>query len=156
MHMADSVIICAIGSRSRARDQWQNASAWLAGAAPVSTAGLPATCFEVTIKPHKQYQVEGKDVFLNLPVTPWEAALAARSRSPHWAVQSISISRQGRSGQKLRLKGRGLPVPKETAGDQFVVLQIACAAGGYCGKAGTVRADGARHAVQPTRAHLGG
>ena len=59
-------------------------------------------------------------------MTPWEAALGGKVKVPTLGgAVDLNIPAGARSGQKLRLKGRGLPVPKETAGDQFVVLQIA-------------------------------
>lgn len=80
---------------------------------------------EVQLRPHPLYEVAGKDVFLQLPVTPWEAALGGRIEVPTLAGRvELAIPAGARSGQKLRLKGRGLPVPKGPAGDQFVVLQI--------------------------------
>ena len=80
---------------------------------------------EVRLKPHPLYQVEGKDVFLSLPVTPWEAALGARVKVPTLGgMVDLNIPAGARSGQKLRLKGRGLPVPGDTPGDQYAVLQI--------------------------------
>ncbi len=80
---------------------------------------------EVQLKPHSIYEVDGKKVFLNLPVTPWEAALGAKVQVPTLAGRvDLNIPAGARSGQKLRLKGRGMPVPGEVAGDQYVVLQI--------------------------------
>lgn len=78
---------------------------------------------EVRIGPHKYYRVEGKDIFLDLPITPWEAALSAKVPVPTLAGKiNLTIPEGARSGQKMRLKGRGLP--GKPAGDQFVVLQI--------------------------------
>jgi curved DNA-binding protein len=99
----------------------------LAGQGGAGFNGGPAgdLFLEVTLKPHAQYQVDGKDVFLNLPVTPWEAALGGKLKVPTLGgAVDLNIPAGARSGQKLRLKGRGLAVPKQTAGDQFVVLQI--------------------------------
>jgi curved DNA-binding protein len=80
---------------------------------------------EVWLKPHRLYQVEGKDVFLNLPVTPWEAALGGKVKVPTLGGPvDLNIAAGARSGQKLRLKGRGLPVAGEVPGDQIAVLQV--------------------------------
>jgi curved DNA-binding protein len=88
--------------------------------------GPPGDLFlEVRIRPHAMYQVDGKDVLLNLPITPWEAALGGKVEVPTLAGKvDLNIPAGARSGQKLRLKGRGLPVPGEAAGDQIAVLQI--------------------------------
>lgn len=80
---------------------------------------------EIHLKPHHLYQVDGKDVFLTLPITPWEAALGHKVQVPTLGGRvDLAIPAGARSGQKLRLKGRGLPVPGDAPGDQFVVLQI--------------------------------
>ncbi len=79
---------------------------------------------EVEIRPHALYKVEGRDVYLDLPVTPWEAALGARVKVPTPSGKvDLKIPADSKSGQKLRLKGRGLPAKQP--GDFYVVLQIA-------------------------------
>lgn len=65
---------------------------------------------EIVFKPHPTYRIEGKDLHLELPVTPWEAALGTQLvlATPGGDVK-LSVPPNARSGQKLRLKGRGLP-----------------------------------------------
>ena len=94
--------------------------------APGLRGGQPGDLFlEIQFKPHGIYEVDGKDVYLNLPITPWEAALGARVQVPTLAGRvDLNIPAGARSGQRLRLKGRGIPVPGAVAGDQYVVLQI--------------------------------
>jgi len=78
---------------------------------------------EVEIALHKNYTVERKDVTLVLPVTPWEAALGATVDVPTLGGNvNLKVPPGARSGQRLRLKGRGMP--GTPAGDQYVVLQI--------------------------------
>ncbi len=78
---------------------------------------------EVTIKPHHIYRVDGKDLYLDLPITPWEAALGAKVKVPTPAgTVDMNIPAGSASGKKLRLKGRGIPAKKP--GDLYVVLQI--------------------------------
>lgn len=78
---------------------------------------------EVAFKPHPYYKVEGKDVFLELPVTPWEVALGKTIKMPTPAgIVDLKIPPGTQSGRKLRLKGRG--IPGHPPGDLFVVLQI--------------------------------
>ena len=80
---------------------------------------------EIHIQPHRYFKVEGYDVLLNLPVTPWEAALGAKVTVPTLGGSvDLKINPGVISGQKMRLKGRGLP-NKPSAGDQYVILQIA-------------------------------
>jgi curved DNA-binding protein len=79
---------------------------------------------EVEFKPHSLYHLDGKTVYLDLPVAPWEAALGATVRAPTpTGPVDLKIPANSRTGSKLRLKGRGLPAKEP--GDLFVVLQIA-------------------------------
>ena len=78
---------------------------------------------EVKIASHRHYRVDGADIYLDLPVTPWEAALGAKVTVPTLAgTINLTIPAGAKSGQKMRLKGRGLPAKEP--GDEFVVLQI--------------------------------
>jgi curved DNA-binding protein len=78
---------------------------------------------EIEFEPHRFYQIEGKDIYLNLPITPWEAALGATVEVPTLGGQvDLKIPAGSQSGQKMRLKGRGLP--SSPKGDQYIVLQI--------------------------------
>jgi curved DNA-binding protein len=78
---------------------------------------------EVHILPDPHYQLDGRDVTLTLPVAPWEAALGASVTVPTLGgpVQ-MRIAPGAQSGQKLRLRGRGLPGPPP--GDQYVQLKV--------------------------------
>ena len=78
---------------------------------------------EVQLLPHRRYAVEGRDVTLELPIAPWEAALGASVATPTLAGSvELRVPPGARSGQKLRLRGRGLP--GEPPGDQYVKLSI--------------------------------
>ena len=78
---------------------------------------------EVGFRPHPLFQADGKDVSLELPIAPWEAALGASVQVPTLGGRvELRIPAGAQSGQKLRLKGRGLP--GAPAGDQYVVLKI--------------------------------
>lgn len=78
---------------------------------------------EVNIAAHPHYKLEDKDIYLDLPIAPWEAALGAKVTVPTLAGKiNLTIPEGAKSGQKMRLKGRGLP--GKEPGDQFVVLQI--------------------------------
>jgi len=81
---------------------------------------------EVELEPDPVFSVEARDVTLVLPIAPWEAALGAQVQAPTLGgAVSLTIPAGAQSGQKLRLKGRGLPGPPGlVAGDQYVVLQI--------------------------------
>ncbi|MCP5312198.1 MAG: DnaJ domain-containing protein [Chromatiaceae bacterium] len=119
--------------------------------------GPPGDLFlEVALRAHPLYQVDGKDVFLNLPITPWEAALGGKVKVPTLGGQvDVAIPAGARSGQKLRLKGRGLPVPGEAPGDQFAVLQIVAPPADSDAKRALYEQMARDLAFNP-RAHLGG
>ncbi len=79
---------------------------------------------EVEFKPHPYYKVEGKDVYLELPVAPWELALGAKVKAPTPAgIVELKIPPNSKSGRKMRLKGKG--IPGNPPGDFYVVLQAA-------------------------------
>jgi len=78
---------------------------------------------EVSFRPHARYRVEGKDVHLDLPVAPWEAALGATIEVPTPAGRvELKVPPNSRSGGRLRLKGRGIPA--RDAGDLYVTLIV--------------------------------
>jgi len=86
--------------------------------------GPPGDLFlEVHFKQDALYRVEERDVYENVPVTPWEAALGAEITvpTPTGNVQ-MKVPAGSQSGRKLRLKGRGIPggVP----GDLYVILDM--------------------------------
>jgi curved DNA-binding protein len=90
--------------------------------APGGTAG--DLYLEVEFNPHRLYRVDGRDLYLSLPVAPWEAALGASvaTPTPSGEVQ-LKIPAGSRGAGKLRLKGRGIPAA--TPGDLYAVLEIA-------------------------------
>lgn len=78
---------------------------------------------EVVFNPHAHFRVEQRDVFLDLPLAPWEAALGAMVSVPTPnATVNLKIPPNSKSGGKLRLKGKG--IPGNTPGDFYVVLQV--------------------------------
>ncbi len=81
---------------------------------------------KINLKKHPKYRVEGKNVFLDLPIAPWEAALGASITIDTLAGKlKLKVPEDSSSGKKMRLKGRGLPASKGALiGDQLVVLQI--------------------------------
>lgn len=78
---------------------------------------------DIELQPHALYRLEGRDVYLDLPLAPWEAGFGTRLAVPTLGGKvNLNIPAGAQSGQKLRLRGRGLP--GEPAGDQYVVVQI--------------------------------
>jgi curved DNA-binding protein len=97
----------------------------LAGQGSPGVGGGPAgdLFLEVSFRPHPHFKVEGRDVTLTLPVAPWEAALGETVSVPTLGGPvEMKLPAGARAGQKLRLRGRGLPGPMP--GDQFVLLKI--------------------------------
>ncbi len=95
------------------------------GAPAEASGGTPGDLFlEVEFHPHRLYRVDGRDLYLSLPVAPWEAALGATvaTPTPSGEVQ-LKIPAGSRGGGKLRLKGRGIPA--SPPGDLYAVIEIA-------------------------------
>jgi len=86
--------------------------------------GPPGDLFlEIEIRPDKQYRVEGGDVYLTLPVTPWEAALGSKVTVPLPSGDvELKIPANSNQGSKMRLKAKGLP--GKEPGDLYVVLDV--------------------------------
>src|SRR3990167_7364456 len=79
---------------------------------------------EIDIQNHPLFSLQGRDIYLTLPVTPWEAALGAEIKIPTLGGPvGLKLNPDSQSGQKLRLKGRGMP-GQPAPGDQYAVLQI--------------------------------
>jgi len=93
------------------------------GGAGFGGAGSGDLYLAVEFRDHPLYGVEGADLYLDLPVTPWEAALGAsiEAPTPSGAVD-IKIPANSMQGRRLRLKGRGLT--GKQPGDLYVVLQV--------------------------------
>jgi len=95
----------------------------LAGQGGAGPAGAGDLLLEVGILPHPYFRLDGRDVTLELPVAPWEAALGATVSTPTLGGPvDLRIPAGARAGQKMRLRGRGLP--GDPAGDQFVILKV--------------------------------
>jgi curved DNA-binding protein len=79
---------------------------------------------EIEIRPNPIYRVDGKDVFLDLPLSPWEAALGTSVNvpMPTGAVLELTIPAGTAAGRKMRLKGKG--IPSKEPGDLYVVPNI--------------------------------
>ena len=93
------------------------------GAAGIN-GGPPGDMYiRVDIDKHKLFTVIGSDLYLTLPVTPWEAALGGKATVPTPAGSlTLNIPKGSTSGQKLRLKGAG--IPSKQPGDLYAELQI--------------------------------
>jgi curved DNA-binding protein len=78
---------------------------------------------EVEFAPDPLYRAEGKDLFIDLPITPWEAALGAEVKTPTPTGSiNLKVPPNSAHGKELRAKGKGIPAP--TPGDLHVRLVI--------------------------------
>ena len=79
---------------------------------------------EIGFNPHPRFRVDGRDVYADLALAPWEAALGATVDvpTPEGTVQ-LTVPPGSAAGRKLRLRGKG--IPGKTPGDLYVVLAIA-------------------------------
>ncbi len=93
--------------------------------APGVGGGQPGDLYlEIEVQSHRYFTLQGKDVYLTLPIAPWEAALGAKVMVPTLGGSvEMKVAAGSQAGQKLRLKGRGLP-SKPVSGDQYVMLQV--------------------------------
>jgi curved DNA-binding protein len=99
----------------------------LAGEGTPGMGGGPSgdLFLRVRLRPHPRFRVEGRDLYVDLPVTPWEAALGATVEVPTLTGSAkVKVPKASSSGRKLRLKGEGLPGPNGEKGDLYAVVQI--------------------------------
>jgi curved DNA-binding protein len=78
---------------------------------------------QIIFQPHELYRVDGRDVYLNCPITPWEAALGAKLKIPTPnGIVNLNVPKDSQTGRKLRLKGQGIPA--NPIGHFFVTLNV--------------------------------
>jgi curved DNA-binding protein len=88
-----------------------------------ATPGGSSLIFRIKLRPHSLYVPQGKDVQIELPLAPWEAALGAKVAVPTLGgTVELTVPAGAQSGQKLRLRGRGLPGTPH--GDQIVSIKL--------------------------------
>ncbi|MDB6085679.1 MAG: cytochrome biosis protein [Gammaproteobacteria bacterium] len=89
----------------------------------VGGASRSAVILRVKLRPHPVFVLQGKDVQVELPLAPWEAALGAKVAVPTLGgTVELTIPAGAQAGQKLRLRGRGFPGTPN--GDQFVIVKL--------------------------------
>jgi curved DNA-binding protein len=94
------------------------------GAAGIGQGRAGDLYLEIAFEQQSRFRVEGRDVTLDLPVAPWEAALGAEVvvPTPDGSV-TMTVPAGSAAGKRLRLKGRG--IPGKPPGDLYVTLAIA-------------------------------
>lgn len=79
----------------------------------------------VRIAPHRRYRVSGRDLTVDLPLTPWEAALGTTvSVETPSGEAKVKVPPGSSSGRRLRLRGKGLPNPRGEPGDLYAEVRI--------------------------------
>lgn len=99
----------------------------LAGQGASGQAGGPTgdLYLKVEITPSRTFRLEGHDVHVILPITPWDAALGAEVRVPVLDGEvSVRVPGGSSSGRRIRLRGRGFPNPKGEPGDLYAEIRI--------------------------------
>ena len=80
----------------------------------------------IVLHPHQLYRVSGHDLYLDLPLAPWEAVLGGTVEVPTLGGRvRLKVPPGTHAGQQLRLASRGLPKPQSGEGDLYAVVQIA-------------------------------
>jgi curved DNA-binding protein len=79
----------------------------------------------VRILPHPRYRVEGRDIVVDLPLAPWEAALGATvPLTTPGGETKVTVPPGTSTGRRLRLRGEGMPNPKSRPGDLYTEVKI--------------------------------
>jgi curved DNA-binding protein len=99
----------------------------LAGQGGQGTGGAAAgdLYLVVRIAPHPRYRLDGRDIHVDLPITPWEGALGGSVPvdTPDGEA-TVKVPRGTSTGRRLRLRGRGLPSHKGRPGDLFAEAKV--------------------------------
>lgn len=78
---------------------------------------------EIQYRDSEQLRVEGTDVYLTVPVAPWEAALGEQIHVKTPAGElGVKIPANSQTGRQLRLKGKGIPASEP--GNLYLVLKV--------------------------------
>jgi curved DNA-binding protein len=79
----------------------------------------------VRLLPHPRFRVVGRDIHVDLPVSPWEAALGAAVPVPTPAGETkVTVPPGTSTGRRLRLRGEGMPNPRGRPGDLLAEVKI--------------------------------
>ena len=88
--------------------------------------GTPGDLYLVVhIAPHPRYRLEGRDIHVELPLAPWEAALGATvAVDTPGGEAKVSVPAGTSSGRRLRLRGKGMPNRNGRAGDLYAEAKV--------------------------------
>lgn len=95
------------------------------GAPGPSGAASGDLYLRVRLVPHPLFDVEGHNLVIVLPLAPWEAVLGAKVEVPTLTGNlRLTIQPNSQSGQRLRMKGKGLPNKQGKHGDLYAVINV--------------------------------
>ncbi|MGW4398950.1 DnaJ C-terminal domain-containing protein [Amycolatopsis nivea] len=95
------------------------------GGRPAGNAAPGDLYLVVRIKPHSRYRLAGRDITVELPVSPWEAALGATVPVPTPGGEvKVRVVAGSSTGRRLRLRGEGLPNPRGKPGDLYAEVRV--------------------------------
>ncbi|MBF6273691.1 MULTISPECIES: DnaJ C-terminal domain-containing protein [Nocardia] len=79
----------------------------------------------VRIKPHPRFRVQGRDIYVDLPVSPWEAVLGSTVVVPTPGGEAkVKVAAGSSTGRKLRLRGEGMPNPRGAKGNLYAEIKV--------------------------------
>src|ERR1700742_2684231 len=79
----------------------------------------------VRIAPHPRYRLEGRALYVELRLAPWEAALGTSvALDTPGGEAKVKVPSGASSGRRIRLRGRGLPNPRGKPGDLYAEARI--------------------------------
>ncbi|HEU5107712.1 MAG TPA: DnaJ C-terminal domain-containing protein, partial [Micromonosporaceae bacterium] len=79
----------------------------------------------VRLAPHPRYRVDGRDITVDLPLTPWEGALGASvAVDTPGGEAKVTVPPGSSTGRRLRLRGRGMHNPRGKPGDLYAEVKI--------------------------------
>ncbi|MDK9495922.1 J domain-containing protein [Streptomyces katrae] len=80
----------------------------------------------VRVQPDPRFRLDGRDVHVQVPVAPWEAALGATVPvpTPGGGTAKVTVPPGSSSGRRLRLRGEGMPNPRGADGDLYAEIRV--------------------------------
>jgi curved DNA-binding protein len=99
----------------------------LAGEGGRGASGGPAgdLFLRVRIRPDPRFRLEGRDIYVDLPLAPWEGVLGTTVEVPTLdGTSRVKVAPGSSTGRKLRLRGQGFPGPRGGRGDLYAVVEI--------------------------------
>lgn len=80
---------------------------------------------KIEIEPHPVFTLKGRDLYMDVPVSPWEAVLGTEADITTLSgLVTLKIPAGTQSGRKMRLRGKGMPNPKGQPGDLYATIVV--------------------------------